>query len=280
MNSSLKPVDDLARSLPADKGFALIPNRKLYEMYALMVCARQLNERFLKLARKGVGQAAVADVAGQEALLAATLVDLSRSDTLAPGALALVPCALKGIPLAALSTLLAAERQHVPWIKQHVAPATHSLEEQLELALAAAAAARQQGKKSLAVALVGDPEPNAKLLLKSLKRAKQEKLPVLVVANSPAEKPEFLATAAKLEVPGAIVDAADALAIYRVVTESAAHARRGNGPTLLEARPWPLTDAPANPIEIMEQALRRRNLYSASLVKKTAAAFKKALGGR
>jgi len=280
MNSTLKPVADLIRSLPADKGFALIPNTKLYEIYALMVYARLLNERLQKLAQKDSGFGTLADACGQEALLAAALVDLAKADTLAPGAQALTPCGLKGIPADALATLFAATRKHVPWVQHGVVPATHGMEEQLEATLAAAADARQESKKKLAVALLGDPEPNTKVLLKAIKRAKLEKLPILFIANSPAEKPEFIATAAKLDVPSAIVDGADALAIYRVVTESAAHARRGNGPTLIEARPWPLADVPADPIENMEQAMRRRNIYSAALAKKTAAAFKKALGGR
>jgi TPP-dependent pyruvate/acetoin dehydrogenase alpha subunit len=280
MNSTLKPVAALVRSLPADQGFALIPNAKLFEIYALTVYARQLNERLLKLARKSSHFAQVADAAGQEALLAATLVDLGRGDTLAPGAQALVPCGLKGIPADALASLFAATRKTVPWARHRVVSATLSLEEQLEQTLAAAADARKEEKKRITVALVGDPEPNAKLLLKALKRAKQEKLPILFVASSPAEKPEFIQTAAKLETPSAIVDVADALAIYRVVTESAAHARRGNGPTLIECRPWLLTDTPADPIELLEQAMRRRKIFSASLRNRTNAAFRKALGGR
>jgi pyruvate dehydrogenase E1 component alpha subunit len=277
MNSTLKPVADLAASLPADKGFALIPNRKLFEIYALAVYTRLLNQRLLKLAQKATNYCLLADAAGQEALLAAVLVDLAKADTLAPGVQSLVPCGLKGL---SATSLLSTPHPRVAWAGQRIVPATLSLEEQLDETLAAAAEARAEGKKKLAVVLVGDPEPHAKLMLKALKRAKLEKLPILFVANSPAEKPEFIATAAKLEVPSAIVDVADALAIYRVVTESAAHARRGNGPTLIEARPWPLADVPSNPIEMLEQAMRRRGIFSAALAKKTAAAFKLVLGAR
>jgi pyruvate dehydrogenase E1 component alpha subunit len=280
MNNALRPIADLARSLPADQGFALIPHRKLYEIYALMLYARLLNERLPKLVRKESGFGPLADAAGQEALLAASLVDLGKADTLAPGAQALVPCVLKGLPLAPVRARLATAKPRVPWVGQRIVPATLALDAQLEQALVSAALGRKEQTKKITVVLVGDPEPHTKLLLKALKRAKLEKLPILFVVNSPAEKPEFIATAARLVVPSAIVDAADALAIYRVVTESAAHARRGNGPTLIEARPWPLAEAPADPVDLMEQAMRRRGIFSAALTKKTTAAFKEALGGR
>jgi TPP-dependent pyruvate/acetoin dehydrogenase alpha subunit len=39
-----------------------------------------------------------------------------------------------------------------------------------------------------------------------------------------------------------VVDQDDVVAVYRVASEALAHARRGNGPTLVDSKPWRLKD--------------------------------------
>jgi len=92
-------------------------------------------------------------------------------------------------------------------------------------------------------------------------------LPMLFVAAVPFGPP-----AGPRKPPSAMpsipVDRSDALALYRVLYESAARARSGGGPTWIECCPWPLpgvvaeSGAPEKPPALlnMEQALRSRKL--------------------
>jgi TPP-dependent pyruvate/acetoin dehydrogenase alpha subunit len=276
MNSCIKSIADLAFSLPADKGFALIPNRRLYELYALMLHSRLLAERLPDLARHG-GFAPTAGTHGQEAPIVAATIDLSRGDTLAPGESALVPCYLKGVPLASIRTLAAGGKPRIAWSRYGVVPPTLGFETQLEQALAAAAShcAAKNGK--IAVAFCGDMAANLALLRKAMRRAGKEKLPILFVCSTAADGEEIAGLADHYGFPGIAAEAHDALAVYRVVTESMAHARRGNGATLIECRPWSLADAVADPLEKMEAALKRRGIFTARLRTQTAAAFKRLL---
>jgi pyruvate dehydrogenase E1 component alpha subunit len=56
------------------------------------------------------------------------------------------------------------------------------------------------------------------------------------------------------------VDGNDVVAVYRVATESIAHARKGNGPTLIECM---IERSKAHdPIRKMERYLKRKGLFS------------------
>jgi TPP-dependent pyruvate/acetoin dehydrogenase alpha subunit len=277
MTSTLRPIAVLARSLPADRGFALIPNRRLYELYALMTHARLLAGHLEKLGAKHPGSSPVAESRGCEAFLAATILGLDREDTLAPGTGGLVPASMKGLPSASLRALLAGANTRIDWQRRGIVLPGLELAAQLDEALTVAEANKKSGHQKLVLVLCGNPQANEKTLKKAMKRAGRDKLPVLFVAHSALGSPEFAATAAKCGFPGIVADASDAVAVYRVATESAAHARRGNGATLIECRPWPLADAPADAIEQMEEALRRRGIFSQKLRKQTVAAFKQQL---
>lgn len=274
MNRTLRPIADLARSLPADRGFALIPNRKLYELYTLMLCARLQAARLEKLSAKCPGWKRAAGARGCEAFLAAALLTLEREDWLAPGADGYVPAALKGLPASALRRLAAGEAKGIAWQRQRIVAPSLPLAAQLEEALAAAESAKKSREKKLILAFCGDPSENEKTLKKAMAYAGSKKLPVLFVVHAAVDTPEFAPAAEKYEFPGIVTDRNDAVAVYRVATESAAHARRGNGPTLIECRPWPLDQTAVDPITQMEAALQRRGIFSQKLRRKTLAACK------
>lgn len=269
-----QPLAALLCSLPPDQGFALIPNRKLFAIYAAMLHSRLLVERLPALLREG-GLAPFGDVAGFEAMRVASTIDLTSADTLAPGEHALVPCYGKGLPGTTLHALAKSAAARVAWSRYRLIAPTFSLEEQLERALNAAAVNKAAKKKKIAVALCGDYAAAKPALRKAMARAGQQKLPVIFVCSNTADGEDAAATAARHGLPGIAADLHDAVAIYRVATESIAHARRGNGATLIECRPWPLADLPADPLAVIEQALTRRRLFSARLRAQTAAIFKR-----
>lgn len=269
-----KPLADLLGSLPPDQGFALIPNRKLYELYAWMLHCRLLAERMPALAHED-GFAPTGDAVGFEAARVACALDLGSADTLAPGPHALMPCFVKGLPMASLHGLLKSSQTRVPWARYKIVSPALSLEEQLDRVLAAAAANRSTKSRKVAVAFCGDYAAARTSLRKAMARAGKEKLPVLFVCRNAVDGEDAAAVAARCGLPGIAADLSDAVAIYRVATESLAHARRGNGATLIECRPWPLVAEAADPLLLMEQALKRRGIFSAKLKAQTAAVFKR-----
>lgn len=269
-----QPLAALLSSLPPDEGFALIPNRKLFMIYAAMLHSRLLAKRLPALVR-ATGFAPIGDRIGFEAMCVASTIDLTAADTLAPGEHALAPCYGKGLPMADLHALAKSAAARVAWSRYRLVAPSLPLEEQLERALNAAAVNKAQQKKKIAVALCGDYATAKPALRKAMARASKEKLPVIFVCSNAVDGEDAAAAATRHGFPGIAADLQDAVAIYRVATESIAHARRGNGATLIECRPWPLADLPADPLTVIEQALTRRRLFSAKLRTQTAAVFKR-----
>lgn len=287
-----KPIADLARSLPKDKGFALISNRSLYGLYALAVYARAVQAWLGALDGKtrpvaGPEAAAWRSTPNEEAILAAVLLDLNRADVLAPGCLRATSAVLKGIEAKELlgkptGSRVAGRRvagRRVAWSRHGLIPATLEPVAQLDAAIEAARVAasepgrggRSKKRRRMVVALIGAPEVEPARLRRALKLAVAEKLPLLFVADVPAASEELRVLGEKSGAPSVIADRSDALALYRVVTESAAHARRGNGPTLIECRAWPLAASGPDAVEQLAEALRRRGIYTARLARQTQA---------
>ena len=69
------------------------------------------------------------------------------------------------------------------------------------------------------------------------------------------------------------VDGSDAVAVYRVASEAIDHARKGDGPTLIEC----LRPRSANPLLNMEKYLIRKGLWSEKWKRKISAGFTKKL---
>jgi len=120
--------------------------------------------------------------------------------------------------------------------------------------------------------------------VEALRSAAQEKLPILFVCHNRREKENLAAMAEGCRLPGMVVDCDDAVAIYRVASEAFTHARRGNGPTLLECRHWPASHNGKNPsragsdaVRIMERYLAGKGLWSRELKKDTVAQFAREL---
>ncbi len=120
---------------------------------------------------------------------------------------------------------------------------------QLTLALGPAFAARYRGTAQVSVPFFGDGGANQGTFNEALNLAALWKLPVIFVcennlyANStPAEiamsHPDVAVRAAGYDMPGEIVDGQDVLAMYEAAGRAVARARRGDGPTLIEAKTY------------------------------------------
>jgi pyruvate dehydrogenase E1 component alpha subunit len=119
----------------------------------------------------------------------------------------------------------------------------------IALATGAALSAQVRGTDQIAVAFFGDGAANQGVLHESLNLAAIWSLPVVYVCenNGFAESTpaayatsveDVAARASSYGIPGAIVDSRDVLAVREVAAEAVDRARRGDGPTLLEAKTY------------------------------------------
>lgn len=108
------------------------------------------------------------------------------------------------------------------------------------------------GNKRVAMAVFGDGASQTGIWHESMNMAGLWKLPVifllennkygLTVRQEVQSATDNLAgRAAGYDMPGVVVDGNDTVAVYRAVAEAAGRARRGDGPTLIEARTYRLT---------------------------------------
>lgn len=117
----------------------------------------------------------------------------------------------------------------------------------LPMAVGAGLSAKYRGTDQVSVSFFGDGASNEGSFHESVNLAAVQKLPVIFVCENnqygeftPLEKATAVRDIARrahgYDIPGVIVDGTDALAVFEAATEAVARARRGQGPTLLEAK--------------------------------------------
>lgn len=290
-----KPSPDAnAAQLAGHGGFSLISNQKLLQLYSTMVKCRLLEKQVRLLEndkRAGKGKSG----SGHEAAAVAVALDLLAEDTVAPAPLDFLLNFIKGAPLTSVFRDL---------LVRTSSPA--SLAAQLEAAGVAALANKTRKNGKVVVAFLGDLPLSPDVLDEALNFAGVHQLPLLFVcrngaASSPRSlkqkaQPEDLALKAQSHgIPCIPVDGDDAVAVYRVATESIAHARRGNGPTLIECKTldWPARPKTGSdkqksalaskrrktnaPLRNMEEYLTRKGLFSKKIKQEAADGFDRQL---
>jgi hypothetical protein len=144
-------------------------------------------------------------------------------------------------------------------------------EKRLKSALTAARRHRKNGNGKVVVVFRGTATERAWKAL--LDAAQAESLPMMLVANGELDK--AVGEGAPAGMPAMIVDRDDVVAIYRIVAEGLAHARRGNGPTLIECIPWNLEGRvePSDTVAVLEAYLTKKGILAARRRVKVAAEF-------
>ena len=120
-------------------------------------------------------------------------------------------------------------------------------------ATGAALSARMRGSDQVCLCFFGDGAANCGPFHESLNLAAIWKLPVIFLCEnngyaicSPQSKTtaveDIASRALAYSMPGLIVDGQDVLAVYETVSEAVARARRGEGPSLVEAKTYRYCD--------------------------------------
>jgi len=227
----------------------LVPNKKLQQMFVAMAEMRVLDEHIAMLQRKVKERARLDSTRGEEACRVSTAIELGPGDLVSDSQDGVAMGLLAGAKVGSLLQHVAevhsrskklgvaarngiAGRQ-LPWIED--------AGDRLRMALGAALSFRMLERAGIMVAYVRQGEVSNRTWREVLGLAAKFELPVIFVvlpAGPGAKKrrdAEGLSPKARAcGVPGIPVDAADAVALYRVAQESIGRARGNGGAVLIE----------------------------------------------
>ncbi len=252
--------DRVAGGLAAAYGLA---DADLLAMYRVMALARALDERMWVLNRSGRAPFVISGQ-GHEGAQVGIAWPLRRDhDWVAPFYRSIATCLVVGMTPRELMLAQFARatdpssggRQmpgHYGHPGHHVVSVSSPVATQILHATGIALASRIRGLDQVAMAVMGEGSSNQGDVHEALNFAAIHRLPfVFVVENNgyaisvPAEKeisvPDVAMRASGYGIPGVVVDGTDVLACFTAAREAVDRARRGEGPTLIEAKVTRLT---------------------------------------
>ena len=269
-------TDQISAATAGNHGMSLISNEKLHQLYAAMVKCRMLGERLNAFGEQrllfGYDDAGM----GMEASTVGVTIDLLPEDSVFMAHNGLIVDYLKGEPL---HKLLGRVIDSLDGTGQFAQIASLS-ESHLDRVTEAALVNKAKTNSNISVAFLDANAASSGLCREAFRVAGAQQLPILFVCqNTPANEPEshniqtgtneFVPQDECCGFPCITVDGCDVVAIYRVATESIIHARKGNGPTLIDCRQG--FGSVQDPIRNMEAYLSLKGLFNEELKFETAA---------
>ncbi|MFF2522533.1 pyruvate dehydrogenase (acetyl-transferring) E1 component subunit alpha [Streptomyces liangshanensis] len=272
----------------------------LLRLYTELVRGRRYNTQATALTKQG-RLAVYPSSTGQEACEVAAALVLEDRDWLFPSYRDTLAAVARGLdPVQALTLLRGDWHTGYDPHEHRVAPLSTPLATQLPHAVGLAHAARLKGDDVVALALVGDGGTSEGDFHEALNFAAVWRAPVVFLVQNngfaisvPLAKqsaaPSLAHKAVGYGMPGRLVDGNDAIAVHTVLAEAVDRARRGEGPTLVEAVTYRM-DAHTNaddatryredaevqawrahdPVKLMERELLERGVLDEDGVRKAA----------
>ncbi|MFC4495698.1 pyruvate dehydrogenase (acetyl-transferring) E1 component subunit alpha [Streptomyces ovatisporus] len=303
-----RPRRDPAPLLPDQEPYRLLGTGAqldgdlLLELYGHVVRGRRYNEQATALTKQG-RLAVYPSSTGQEAAEVAAALALREQDWLFPSYRDTLAAVARGLdPVAVLSLLRGDWHSGYDPRATRVAPLSTPLATQLPHAVGLAHAARLKGDDVVALAMVGDGGTSEGDFHEALNFAAVWQAPVVFLVQNngfaisvPLAKqtaaPSLAHKGVGYGMPGRLVDGNDAAAVHQVLGEAVERARRGEGPSLVEAVTYRV-DAHTNaddatryrdaaeveawrehdPVALMERELRSRELLDDAGVRQAAEA--------
>jgi len=282
MNEQGQEQKEEAASADGMEGFSLISDQKLMAMYAAMVKCRMLEEKARKFGKRRRARSDGKLFAGLEAVVVGVTTDLQPEDTVIASAQEYLPAFVRGISAEEVAARLKSGKDmRLPWRDDGYTALT---------AAGAALCCQTQNRKNIAVAFLRGGSSGTGAWREALKFAGERRLPILFVDCSLPRTRKGAARTLEHGFPCITVDGHDVVAVYRVACEAIAHARKGNGPTLMECMTYGMMDRlPQRPegrhaakgaqrsesdaIRNMEWYLRNKGLFGEELRDRVAAEF-------
>lgn len=231
---------------------ALTPEQ-ITELYVTMVTTRKLDDRMLKLQRQGrIGT--FARVLGQEAAHIGATYALKKEDWLVPAFRETGSFLLRGIPPEKLLQYWAGdERGHDFPAGSRVLPVSVPVGTHMLHAVGIGWAMKHDGERAVVLTVFGDGATSEGDFHEAMNFAAVFQVPVVFLCQNnqwaisvPYKRQTAAATIAQKAVaygmPGVQVDGNDVFAVYRVAKEAVERARNGEGPTLIEAHTYRMSD--------------------------------------
>ncbi len=247
-----------AQVAPSSTGDAGLPPETLIDMYRHLALARALDERMWQLNRSGTAAFIVSGQGHEGAQVGAGFALERGIDFLLPYyrdlALSLVfGLSATDVMMAALARApdpTSGGRQmpaHYGSARRNIITSSSPVATQIPHAVGIAYAARMRKTGAVAIACFGEGGSSKGDFHESCNFAAIHKLPVIFFCENnnyaisvPVEEQvsiEHVADrAAAYGFPGVVVDGTDVLAVYQVIKDAAERARKGEGPTLVEAK--------------------------------------------
>jgi 2-oxoisovalerate dehydrogenase E1 component len=236
-----------------------LPPAELERLYVDMVRIRRFEERVVELFQAGLVKGTAHSYAGEEAIAVGTCAHLRKDDYVASYHRGHGHCIAKGAKTDRMMAELMGRAtgycqglggsMHVADMERNILGANGIVGAAMPLSVGAALAIKLRGGDQVVIAFFGDGANNQGIFHESLNLATVWRLPVLFVcennqyALSTSYKHttavESVATrAAAYGIPGVRIDGNDVLAVHEAVGLAARRARRGEGPSLIEALTW------------------------------------------
>jgi pyruvate dehydrogenase E1 component alpha subunit len=238
---------------------ATLPKEQLLGLYRTMTTIRRFEETLRDLFFQGQVPGFVHVSIGEEAVPAGVCAALTRADRITTTHRGHGHMLAKGGQLTLMMAELFGKRtgyckgkggsMHIVSYELGILGANGIVGAGIPIATGAALASSFRGNDTVAVAFFGDGASNEGTFHESLNLAALWKLPAIYVCQNNGYA-EFTATAESTAVPdiavraqgygipGVIVDGNDVLAVYEATQTAAARAKRGEGPTLIEAKTY------------------------------------------
>ncbi|GAA3373381.1 pyruvate dehydrogenase (acetyl-transferring) E1 component subunit alpha [Streptomyces sannanensis] len=249
-----RPRTDPAPLLPDPEPYRVLGTKAaggldpalMRRLYAELVRGRRYNAQATALTKQG-RLAVYPSTTGQEACEVAAALVLEERDWLFPSYRDTLAAVARGLdPVQALTLLRGDWHTGYDPHEHRIAPLCTPLATQLPHAVGLAHAARLKGDDVVALAMVGDGGTSEGDFHEALNFAAVWQAPVVFLVQNngfaisvPLAKqtaaPSLAHKAVGYGMPGRLVDGNDVAAMHEVLTEAVARARRGGGPTLVEA---------------------------------------------
>ena len=249
---------DLSPPVPPIRESKYLTPKQHIEIYRWMVLNRRMEAALENLYKQGKVVGGVYFGLGQEACSCASAYALRKDDWLAPmirnqGSLLVKGFSARDIMMQYMAKAGSPTRgrdasSHFgDIVERNVAAPTSMLGELIGVMAGVALGARYQGRNIACMTYIGDGGQSTGIFHESLNFAAVRKLGlVLIVENNlwgystPAEHQfaikDLAQRAIAYGIPGVIVDGTDACQVYDAAHEACERARRGEGPTLIEAK--------------------------------------------
>jgi pyruvate dehydrogenase E1 component alpha subunit/2-oxoisovalerate dehydrogenase E1 component alpha subunit len=258
MGKDLGPLHPAAGQQPADRLAASELGRDdQLRLYHFMQLTRMVEARLGNLYRQGKVVGGLYSSLGQEATAVGSAYALAPGDFMGPLIRNLGSMLVRGVEPREVMTQYMARgtsptggkdgNTHFGDLERGLVAPISMLGALIPVMAGVALAGRMQGKDLVALTYIGDGGTSTGDFHEGLNLAAVLDLPLVVVAehngyaySTPVAKqmriPHLASRAAAFGIPGVIVDGNDVLAVYEATRKAVERARRGAGPTLIEAK--------------------------------------------